>query len=166
MEGIGEEEFEKIFRQWYTPVRNFIYYRAGDVAIAEDIAQDAFLKIWEKKEKIRPDTVQYLLYKMATNLLINKIDHDKVSFKFRNKIQMNVTSEAADFEMEMKEFDDRLQKALAELDEKKREAFLMSRIDGFTYTEIAESLGISVKAVEKRMEKALDFLNNRIAVKL
>jgi RNA polymerase sigma-70 factor (family 1) len=166
MEGIGQEEFDSIFKQWYAPIRNFLYYRSGDVNVAEDITQDTFLKVWEKKEKIRPETVKYLLYKIATNLLINKKEHDSVSFKFLNKIPGNGTSESADFELEMKEFDARLQKALSELDDKKRTAFLMNRIDGFTYTEIAENLGITVKAVEKRIEKALGFLNNKIAMKL
>lgn len=165
MEGIGEEEFDKIFRQWYKPIRNFIYYKSGDINIAEDIAQETFVRIWEKKGSIRPDSVKSLLYKIANNLFINKIEHDQVSFKFLSKVPKERFSESADFELEMNEFDLRLQKALAELDDKKRTAFLMSRIDGFTYNEIAKNLGITVKAVEKRIEKALSFLNDKISIK-
>ena len=65
----------------------------------------------------------------------------------------------------MKEFDLRLQNALALLDEKKRSVFLMNRIDELTYNQIAENLGITVKAVEKRMEKALAFLRKKMDMK-
>lgn len=162
MQGINQTEFDKIFNTWYDPIRNFVYYKTGDNQVAEDIAQDTFLKIWEKRSEIKLETVKYLLYTIATNLFLNRLDKQKVNFKFINNFQRNKTAEAPDFELEMKEFDQRLQKALADLDDKKRTVFLMNRIDEFTYNEIAENLGLSVKAVEKRMEKALSFLRKRI----
>ena len=70
------------------------------------------------------------------------------------------------FEKQMKEFDQRLKESLAELDEKHRTVFLMNRIDDLTYSQIAENLGISVKAIEKRMSKAMAFLKDRINAKI
>ncbi len=66
----------------------------------------------------------------------------------------------------MKDFDRKLQDAMAELDEKSRSVFLMNRIDEFTYAQIADNLGLSVKAVEKRMSKAIAFLKERLDVKI
>lgn len=166
MVGIKEAEFEKIFKDWYVPVRNYIYYKSADSQIAEDIAQDAFLKVWEKKDDIKPDTVQHLLFRIAGNLFINRQEHISVRFKFINNYKGNNTAVAADYEIEMKEFNEKLQLAIAGLDEKKRIVFLMNRIDGFTYAQIADNLGITIKAVEKRMEKALAFLKERISMKL
>jgi RNA polymerase sigma-70 factor (ECF subfamily) len=162
MQGINQAEFDQIFNTWYDPIRNFVYYKTGDSQVAQDIAQDTFLKIWEKRSEIKRETVKYLLYTIANNLFINRLDRQKVNFKFVNSFQSSKTAEAPDFELEMKEFDQRLQQALADLDEKKRTVFLMNRMDEFTYNEIAENLGLSVKAVEKRMEKALSFLRKRI----
>jgi RNA polymerase sigma-70 factor (family 1) len=162
MRGINQAEFDQIFNSWYTPIRNFIYYKTGDVQTAEDLAQDTFLKVWEKRTDIKPETVKQLLYTIANNLFLNKLEHQKVRFKFADSLPENSTSSAPDFELEMKEFDQRLQNALNELDEKKRTVFLMSRIDEFTYNQIADSLGITSKAVEKRMEKALAFLRKKI----
>ena len=68
--------------------------------------------------------------------------------------------------MELKEFDFRLQKAIADLEERNRLVFLMNRIDGMTYNEIAGSIGLTVKAVEKRMKKALDYLTEQLNCKL
>ena len=162
MRGINQTEFDQIFNSWYNPIRNFIYYKTGDVQIAEDLAQDTFLKIWERKNDIKPETVKSLLYTIANNLFLNRLEHEKVAFKFVGSLNQNFTSAAPDFELEMKEFDERLQKALADLDEKDRTTFLMNRIDDLTYTQIADILEISVKGVEKRMTKALAFLRKRI----
>lgn len=162
MLGINQAEFDVIFRRWYNPVRNFLYYKTGDVQAAQDIAQETFLKIWEKRETIKTETVKQLLFTIANNLFLNKLEHQKVAFNFSNNVRQNIITEAADYNLEMKEFDQKLQKALADLDDKKRTVFLMNRIDEFTYNEIAENLGLSVKAVEKRMEKALSFLRKRM----
>lgn len=164
--GIGQSEFDEIFNNWYDPIRNFVYFKTGDVNVAEDIAQDTFLRLWEKRAEIKTPTVKSLLYTIAGNLVINRFDRQKVSFKFVTNYQPLNVSVAPDYELEMKEFDNRLQQALDHLDEKNRTVFLMNRIDGLTYVQIAESLGVTVKAIEKRMEKALSFLRKNIDVKI
>lgn len=166
MSGINETDFENIFTQWYEPVRNFVYYKSGDIQVAEDIVQDVFLKIWEKKESIRMETAKSLLYTIANNLFINKMEHRKVTLKFMPPDPADAKVAGPDFEIEMNEFDHRLQSALAALDEKQRTVFLMNRIDGFTYAQIAEVLELSVKAIEKRMEKALAFLREKIDMRI
>jgi RNA polymerase sigma-70 factor (family 1) len=165
MKGLNESEFDKVFKSYYNPIRNFIYYKSGDSQAAEDIAQDTFLKVWEKRDDIKVETVKALLYRIASNLYLNRVEHVNVTMKFATNYQQSGMSESADFELEMKEFDDRLQRALSALDEKNRTVFLMNRIDGFTYAQIAEILDLSVKAVEKRMEKALASLREKINMK-
>ena len=66
--------------------------------------------------------------------------------------------------MQESEFKLRLEQAISELPETQREVFLMNRIDKLTYAEIAERLGVSVKAIEKRMGKALKHM--RLKIKL
>jgi RNA polymerase sigma-70 factor (family 1) len=166
MAGINQIEFDQIFMEWYNPLRNSMYYKTGDMQAAEDLVQDTFLKIWEKKETINPETVKSLIYKIANNLFLNRIEHEKVSFRFVTEYSRNDLSNAPDFELEMKDFDRKLQNSLGELDEKSRSVFLMNRIDELTYARIAENLGLSVKAVEKRMSKAIAFLKDRLDVKI
>ena len=160
--GIDQPAFDQIFNQWYEPVRNFIYYKTGNIYLAEDITQDTFLKIWEKKDEVKTNTIKAYLFTIASNLLNNKMDHQKVSFKFINNYQQPAATPSPDYDLEMKEFNTKLQTALADLDDKKRTVFLMNRIDELTYKQIADNLGLTVKAIEKRMEKALSFLRNRI----
>jgi RNA polymerase sigma-70 factor (family 1) len=166
MAGLSQQEFDRIFLDWYAQLRNFIYYKTGDIQVAEDIVQDTFLKVWERRESIRTDTVKSLLYTIANNLFLNRIDHEKVLLKFTADYSLNEFSSAPDFELEMREFDEKLQRSLSDLDEKSRVVFLMNRIDDMTYREIAQNLGLSQKAVEKRMGKALAFLKDKLNMKI
>jgi RNA polymerase sigma-70 factor (ECF subfamily) len=61
---------------------------------------------------------------------------------------------------------ERLERVLSDMPEKCRIPFLMSRIEDLTYFEIAQRLDLSVKAVEKRMKEALDFVRNRLEYKI
>ena len=124
------------------------------------------MKIWEKRGTIKVETVKSLLYKIAGNLFLNRVEHEKVSFKFISEYKENAFFNAPDFDLEMKEFDAKLQGSLAELDDKNRTVFLMNRIDDLTYSQIADNLGLSVKAVEKRMGKAIAFLKDRLDVRI
>jgi len=162
MPGIDKNEFIELFRQMYGPVRNFVYYKTSDLDLADDIAQDTFTKIWEMKRKIRIDTVKSLLYKIAGNLCVNQLEKKQVRFEFANKYRQNGSVVSPEFELELKEFEERLQRALESLKEKDRVVFLMNRIDRLTYNQIANNLGLSVKAVEKRMKNALDELKKLI----
>ena len=72
------------------------------------------------------------------------------------------TPEKLENELEEQEFKERLERAIAQLPEKQRIAFLMNRIDKKKYREIAEKLGISIKAVEKRMHLALQTMRKNI----
>jgi RNA polymerase sigma-70 factor (family 1) len=166
MPGINQDEFDRIFSDWYYQLRNYVYYKCGDMQAAEDIVQDTFLKIWERKESIRTDTVKSLMYKIANNLFLNRLNHQKVLLKFTSDNSFNEYTASPDFELEMKEFDEKLQKSISELDEKNRIVFLMNRIDDLTYREIAQNLGLSQKAVEKRMGKAIAFLKEKLDVKI
>jgi RNA polymerase sigma-70 factor (family 1) len=166
MQGIDHTEFKKIFDSWYEPIRNFLYFKTGDMKSAEDIAQDVFLKVWEKKDGIKPATIRPYLYTLAGNMFLNRQMHQKVHLKFTVNYTSELYSESPEFQFEVKEFDHRLQMAINNLDDKKRTVFLMNRIEKLTYVQIAENLGITVKAVEKRMEKALSFLRKAIELNI
>ena len=51
-------EFQRAFSDWYVPVRNFIFYRCGDMDLAEDLAQDSFIKLWESRNRVERATPQ------------------------------------------------------------------------------------------------------------
>jgi RNA polymerase sigma-70 factor (ECF subfamily) len=149
MPGIDKTKFIELFHLMYQPVKNYIYFKTGDMEMAEDIAQDTFTKVWEKRGNIREETVKSLLYTIAGNLCKNRFEHQQVVFGFAKNYRPEGHSVSPEFEMELKEFSNKLENAIGKLKEKNRVVFLMNRIDGFTYNEIADHLGLSVKAIEK-----------------
>ena len=159
------ESFKENFDAYYNNIRSYIYFKTGDTTLADDLVQEVFLRIWDKRRDIRKETLRPLLYTIAGNLVKNHFNHKKVEYNFSKNSNPSGTSEPADFEMETREFERLLQETLASINEKSRIVFLMNRIEKLTYGEIAESLGLSVKAVEKRMKTALEHIRKRIAHK-
>ncbi|MDX2283106.1 MAG: RNA polymerase sigma-70 factor [Bacteroidia bacterium] len=147
--------FRKLFDQYYDAVRNFIYYRSGNMDLAEDLTQDAFMVLWNKRASIEPDKVKSYLFTIAYNLFLNEVKHQRVVLKHTLRPVSTVNAEDPQAEMEAEEFGKLLADAVGSLPEKQRTVFLMNRIDKMTYKEIADALRISIKAVEKRMHKAL-----------
>ena len=92
---------------------------------------------------------------MSKNAFYNQVAHQKVRFAYAKTSQSATDYETPEFKMEESEFMDKLQDAIDALPDGQREVFLLNRIDKKTYKEIAEMLGVSQKAIEKRMHKAL-----------
>ena len=161
-------QFKSIFDEYYHPIKNFLYYKLGDVALAEDITQEVFMKAWEKRDQIVVETVKSYLYKIAGNLAINHFKSAKSNYEFELKPENPTPSstEQPDYTMEKDEFAKKLETAIGALTENQRIVFLMNRIDDLTYKEIAKRLDLSVKAVEKRMHNALEALRQIIDHKL
>ena len=154
-----EKNFDSLFNDHYESATKFIYYKCGDLQQAEDIVQDAFLKIWKKCAEIIFNTAKSFLFKICSNTLLNEYAHQKVKLKYQAIPRSEKDIETPDYILETEEFKDKLETAIANLSTKEREVFLLSRIDKKTYKEIAEIIGISVKAVERRMSNA--FINLR-----
>ncbi len=132
--------------------------------MAEDVAQDTFIKLWENKHKIERKTVKSYLYTIAGNLAINQLKRQQLQYKFVNQVQFRQEDKSPEYLAEMKEFEEELQRVIAAIPEGSREVFLMNRLEDLKYREIAERLGISVKAVEKRMSKALQILRDKLNI--
>ncbi len=142
----------------FAAVRRYLFYRSGNAEVATDIAQDTFLKIWEKKQSIRPEKVKGLLFKIAGDLYISFYRKEKRSFDFFNYYVFDQTSRSPEENMTFNELKDCYRKALENMPENQRTVFLMSRAENLKYAEIAQLTGIGIKAVEKRMKGALEHL--------
>jgi RNA polymerase sigma-70 factor (family 1) len=157
-----EKNYQRIHKEHGRSIRNFIYYKCGSLEQAEDIVQEAYIKLWENCKNIVMEKARSFLYTVAQRLFINQIRHQKVELNFIKGNSSTQTSEDPSYILIEKEFKKELEKAISELPEKQREVFLMHRIDKMSYEEIATALEISVKAVEKRMHLALQVLKEKI----
>ena len=152
----NESLFERFYRAHVKALRNFLLYKFGNTEQAEDCTQEAFIKLWQNCGQVTPEKAKSFLYTVANNLNLNQIAHQKVVLTYAQKANVtSATSESPHYIMEEEEFKTRLLSAIENLNETQRVAFLMHRIDGKKYAEIAAELEISVKAVEKRIHLAL-----------
>ena len=158
-----EQHFSHFYIETVQSATNFAYYKCGDKDAALDLVQDAFAKIWENCSQIDFNKVKTYLLTTINNLFLNTIKHNKVVMAFAKETpNLDTTNQSPEYLLEEEEFKIKLQNAIASLTEAQREVFLMNRIDGKKYREIAELLDISQKAVEKRISAALKVLKEQI----
>lgn len=151
--------YKSLYMKLSEQLRNYFYYKCGDLQQADDYLQEAFIRLWKNCEKISVKNAKSFLYKAGTNLFLHDVAHTKVKLKFASYKKGIANEEtrvdSPDYKMEQEEFRQKLESAISNLTNAQREVFLMNRIDGMKYREIAETLGVSQKAVEKRMAGAL-----------
>lgn len=161
---MNKVEFKQIFDAYFNPIRRFLFYRIGNEDKASDMAQDLFMKLWEKRDTLTLKNIKSLLYKMANELAISEMRKTAVRRTYANSVVYVGEEISAHEQLQFEETMSRYAKALDEMPEIQRVTFLLSRNEELKYSEIAEMLEISVKAVEKRMSSALEFLRNQLLV--
>ncbi len=163
MSNVCEEQiFSSVFKANSKTVFNYIYYKFGNEEKANDAVQEAFVKLWENCAKVSPEKAKAYIYTVANNLYLNVIKAEKVRLKYADIHSKSTSNESPEFILEEKEFKDKLDNALNDLPDNQRTTFLLNRIDGKKYAEIAKMEGVSVKAIEKRMHLALKSLREKI----
>ena len=158
-----ENQFDSFYSTNVKALRNYIYYKFGDADQADDVVQESFVKLWNNCAKVSLEKAKGFLYKVATNLATSLKRSEKVHLKYSERVvKSDLDIESPEFVILEKEFMEKLSDAISSLPEKQREVFLMNRVEKKTYREIAEISGVSVKAIEKSMHKALVKLREKI----
>ena len=157
-----KEEFKNIFNNNFETVRNYIYYRCGNSDLATDVAQETFMKLWEKQLKFENGNIKGLLFKISSDIFISDYRKQTTALNFKLRAKPQSQHQNPEEIMQFEELQKSYDLALIAMPEKQRVVFLMHRLDGFKYHEIAKSLDLSVKAIEKRMKLAIDFLRKNI----
>ncbi|MCR8560232.1 RNA polymerase sigma-70 factor [Mucilaginibacter sp. BJC16-A38] len=164
-EGDGRA-FEKIFREYFKSLHAYAYTFMKDDEQAEEIVQNVFCRIWEKRDQLNPDgSIKAYLYRAVHNESVNYLKHQKTRTAFRvhyNNSEEQIGGEASEKVMTA-ELDGHIQQALNELPQQCRIIFQMSRFENLKYREIADQLNLSVKTVENQMGKALKVLRTKLA---
>ena len=153
-----KEEFKFLFDSCFDAVRSYLFYRGADKEQASDLAQDVFLRVWEKQLDVVPKTALRLLYKMAGDMFVSRYRRETLEMNYMKSLKNDTDDYSPEDQLRYNELKEKYTRALATLGEKQRTVFLMARMEGMKYHEIAERLNLSVKAVEKRMSIALDYL--------
>lgn len=160
-----EAAFEQVFKQYYKSLHAYAFTLVKEEAVAEEIVQNVFYKLWERSEGLNiSSTVAAYIYRAVHNEALNHLKHLKV----RSRHQLYVSHRTESYtdsttkKLQLKELEKRLHAALNELPEGCRTVFQLSRFEELRYSEIAETLGISIKTVENQMGKALKLLRAKL----
>lgn len=159
------QQFQKVFEQYYNPLCNYALTFVKDLSSSEDIVQEVFVKIWEKKQDIiATEGVRFYLFTAVRNNCLTFLQREK-----KAAIVELSDYDAADDQVPISqegktETDYRTQIAAAmeQLPPKCREVFMLSRISKQSYKDIADTLGLSIKTVENQIGKALKILRSYV----
>jgi RNA polymerase sigma-70 factor (family 1) len=159
------DSFSVIFSAYYKDLVFFAYSYTHELPGAEDIVQDTFVKLWEDHEKLNVTiSLKSILLKTIQNKCIDWHRHKKIINNHSTFIIDNSPLYEYDIDNYIlrSELEGRIEKAIANLPEKFKEAFEMNRFEGLKYQEIAAKLNVSIRTVEVRISKALELLRKSL----
>lgn len=144
------KDFERYFKAMYMPLGMYALRIVEDVAVAEDLVQNAFLKTWERIDDV--EDFRRWMYRCVRNECLDYLRgrHDFVG--------LDELPDVGEEDIDTSERDALIWRAIDALPPKCREVFLLSKRDGLSGEEIAEAMDISVKTVRNQMTKALSRL--------
>lgn len=149
--------FEKYFKEKYRLFCLQAFKYVQNSIVAEEIVQDLFVKLWEKRDElVVQGSITAYINTALKNTCLNYLKHEKIvvtyqqNYKEQNDFDSQLDNDEHSFELE-----GHILEAIEQLPPKRKEIFLLSRVDGLKYQEIANTLGLSVKTVEAQMGSAL-----------
>lgn len=160
----NEKVFNGIFQTFSKDLHDFLHYKYGEANNPQDIVQIAFEKLWKNCSKVLPEKAKSFIYTVANNEMLNSLSRKRTVLNYSLQKPKDYSTETPEFLMEEKEYHDRLKKALEDLSEEQRVTLMLNRVEGKKHQEIAELLGISRKAVEKRIYTALNILRQKVDI--
>ncbi|HVI49398.1 MAG TPA: RNA polymerase sigma-70 factor [Chitinophaga sp.] len=153
------QTFEHLFKENHAQCIAFATHYTGNAHEAEEIVQQVFLRIWEKRDSISiSGPVKAYLFSAIRNTAISQWRKDNVRSE-RETFYGTARETATQASDQVKELETLYHKALERLPDRCREVFVLSRQQNMKYSEIAATMNISVKTVENQMGKALRILH-------
>lgn len=156
--------YEELFKQTFPRMLGYCKLFIHDQAQANDLVQECFVRLWEKRSTISPNqSVESLLFVMLRNRCLNYLRDQKNELIDKNLSAIGENELQHLYQLdftgrEEKTLEESLIEAIREsvdnLPEKRKLVFIKAKIEGKKNKEVAEELGISVKAVEKHLHQA------------
>lgn len=162
-----EKAFELLFRESYAGLVQFAWGYVRSKAIAEELVQDVFLKVWDNRKELKvTKSIESYLYKSVRNRCTDWARHSEVVKKWEDESKKDQKANESHSSSISKNLHHRLlleeiERAIYKLPERRKEVFLLSRYENKSYKEIANLLDITVSTVETHMSKALKTLRDK-----
>lgn len=158
--------FESVFKEHYSALVKTARRVLIDIEPAEEVIQDLFVKLWEKRDSLVINTsLPAYLHKAAQNHAINYWKLQQKTLRYQEYIGFDIEENAgtpSDDQMLHNDLDKKVNSLMKTMPERRRMIFEMSRFEGLKNWQIAKQLNISIKAVEYHMAEALDFMRSKL----
>ena len=172
-----EQSFELLLRKYRTPLVNFLYRMVRNTAVAEDLAQEVFIRVYRAREEYAPSAkFTTWMFRIATNLALNSVRDNRHR---QMEISMDQTIDTGEDEQQTLQVPDRapnveqelvarsraeiIMKAIHALPEKQRAAVLLHKYQELDYDEIARVLECSESALKSLLFRAYETLRVQLA---
>lgn len=158
-----------LFDSTYEPLWRSVVRLVGDEALARDLAQDAFVRIWDRRTTLDPAlSLRALLYRTVRNLALNQLRDEQTRRHLLEDPESASVSRprrapSALQQLEASELATRLQQFISELPPRQQEALRLSRFDGLSHQEIADVMGCAPRTVNNHLVRALEQLRTRLS---
>lgn len=165
-----EQAFRALFDALYDPLLRFAFSTVRDASLAEDLVQEAFVRLWDLRESLDPSLpVRAYLYRAVRNLALNS--RRNAGTRQRLLEETVVTETAAvprastrpDDAVVGAELATRLAAMIDDLPPRQREAIRLSRMEGLSHEEVAAAMGCAARTVNNHLVAALATLRQRLA---
>ncbi|MFT3712949.1 MAG: sigma-70 family RNA polymerase sigma factor [Archangium sp.] len=164
---LGRPQFEALYVRLEKPVFNVVYRWVWNTEEARDVTQEAFMKLWDARERVRMDSVEPLVFQSALNLAANRLRARKVR-RFLT-LGIGADDDAADdastgphATLEEKQRREAVRKAVEALPEKLKAVVMLCEFSGLTTAQISEALGIPQGTVGSRRSLAMAALEKSL----
>ncbi len=159
-----QDAVQSLFTAYYAQLVGVADGMLRDRAAAEDVVQEVMVELWRRRENIEVQTsLRAYLFRSVRNRALNHLRHLRVAPRADLDAADQIPTPAADQGLAAREIEAALREAVATLPTRCREVFELSRVQGLSYSEIADAMEISVKTVEAQMGKALRVLRVALA---
>jgi RNA polymerase sigma-70 factor (ECF subfamily) len=157
---IDEEAFLKIYEEYWYKVFLIAYKRLGKRDVAEELTQDLFLKLWEKRHTLKPQNISSYLFVAIKNSVIDHIHSGIVANKYLHfyKSFGELSSTNTQNVVEFDDLAQAIEKGLLNLPAKTQQVFKLSRLESWSLDKIARHLHLSEKTVGYHLTKSLKFM--------
>lgn len=160
----NEDAFEQIFHAYYKALVHYAKTILKDMDDSEDIVQQVFVSVWEKRLNIEVHTsLKAILYKSVYNACLNRLKQQQVRNGYAKEvIQLHNEQGITQDSVQQKELQHKIEAAINMMPEQCAKIFKMSRFEQMKYQEIADALNLSVKTIENQMGKALKIMREQL----
>ena len=160
------QAFERLYNMYSGKLYNFIMrISSGNQYMAEEVVQSAFIRVWEVRERVEPESsfISFLCT-IAKNLLMNMYQRQTVEYVYNEYLKNTGVDRDSQTEesIDLRFLNEYIDSLAEELPAQRKKIFILSKRQNYTNKEIAEMMGISESTVATQLSLSVKFMREQL----